>query len=133
MTSLSRDTSRKEAQAPNGSSIIIKATLIFGQKTNWQTGDKALFYANPSYYKPVTVEVTAHPKKLGVKIHDDGDIFMVERSAIKEIIAVTGFDYEIGKQGRKQYQVDIVNIKRMKLFVYQELLLTDGVVGPKIL
>lgn len=128
---MSRDTSRKEAQAQNGSSVIIKATLIFGQKTNWQTGDRALFYANTSYYKPVTIEVTAHPKKLGVKIHDDGDIFMVERSAIKEIIAVTGFDYEIGKQGRKQYQVDVVNIKKMKLFVYQELLLTNGVVGPK--
>ena len=131
MNSLSRDTSRKEVQVPNGSSVTIKATLVFGQNIDWQAGDRALFYANTGYYKPVTIEVTAHPKKLGVKIHDDGDIFMVERSAIKEIIAVTGFDYEIGKQGRKQYKVDTVNIKKMKLFVYQELLLTDGVVGPK--
>jgi hypothetical protein len=128
MTSYSNATGEKEPQSQNG--VNIKVTVVFSDKKDWRIGDRAIFYANKNYYKPCTITLTGHPLKLGIILKEGGEEFMVARDAIKEVIAVSGYDYEKGVQKKCTYPVNIELIQLLKLFEYQEVVLRQNTIYP---
>ncbi len=110
--------------------LKISATVVFLDDHIFHPGDTGLFYASPTYYKPCIVEVTGHPKKLGIKLKEDGEIFTVNREAIKKPVAVTGYDPSKKEQKKVIFPIDIWKIKDYTLFKYQSLIVEDGIATP---